>query len=227
MKARIPLSEYIFKIGVIVSALTGISLQIHARGGFMSGTVQFWYFTIQSNMWIAGICLIFILLQLFAPQKLTKPLFAIKFMLTIAILLTFIVFAVLLAPFMTVDYLLSLSNFCLHFITPLFAAADFILCDHRGGLSKRIIPIGLIMPLMYFVVILIASMNGVRFHGGVVPYFFMDYQKYGWFSFRQNGIGVFYWIVLLAGLLFLMGSVLFKWTAKRRKHLETREGMRD
>ena len=53
--------RYILKIGVILSCVIGIALHFKtATSGFMNRI--FLAFTIQSNMWIAAICLIFLVL---------------------------------------------------------------------------------------------------------------------------------------------------------------------
>ncbi|TXT44322.1 MAG: hypothetical protein FD137_1596 [Spirochaetes bacterium] len=95
----------VLKIGVILSAAIGISLEA-GRGAI------FFYFTIQSNIWIAASALACIVADSRAGGKDRKPwaLLAFKFMATSTICLTFLVFSLVLSPLMPKPYLLSAPN---------------------------------------------------------------------------------------------------------------------
>ena len=58
-----------------------------------------------------------------------QTLLFIKYVATVAITVTFLVFFTMLAPLMGVDYLLSFNNFSLHAIVPILAIVDLILFD--------------------------------------------------------------------------------------------------
>ena len=101
-------------------------------------------------------------------------------MFTVSILLTYLVFAVLLTPFMHWSYLISLSNILLHTITAILALADFLLDSYVYATKKRtLVTTGLIMPFLYsiFFFIYYEITNQMP-----VPYFFLDFKKYGWFN---------------------------------------------
>lgn len=218
------------KLGVIVSCFLGIFLQITAKGGsFMSSAPIFLYFTIQSNIWIAVICAVFLIADL--ARKGRGPvagwLYVLKFMFTVSVLLTFVVFAVLLAPLMPRSYLLSPSNIFLHDITPILALLDFILFDYRYTGRGRHMFFGTIMPLGYGVfVLLLSRLAGVRFNGAAAPYFFLDYEKLGWFRIGPGGPGVAYWFAMIALVVLGIGFTLLKIKeARRRKKTQPAGGI--
>lgn len=117
---------YILKAGVIISFTLGLLFHfIDTRSGF-TGDI-FRAFTIQSNLWIATLCAVFLVMDIFFKNTI-KPLWlhVLKFMFTVSILLTYIVFSILLAPLVEIDYLLSLSNIFLHTVTAILALMDFL-----------------------------------------------------------------------------------------------------
>ncbi|MFA5342299.1 MAG: hypothetical protein WC332_11045 [Clostridia bacterium] len=208
----------ILKIGVIFSCTTGIVLHLTAdTSGFMNRI--FLAFTIQSNMWIAGICLLFLIIDIVRKNE-SKPvwLHVLRFMFTVSILLTYIVFAVLLSPLMELSYLSSLSNILLHTVTAVLAVADFIVDDFKYTIKPRMLAFsGLIMPLLYsvFFFIYYEVMNQMP-----VPYFFMDFKKYGWFTIGNDGIGVIYWMSILCIVLMLIGYIILLLKKKNADNLK-------
>ncbi len=208
------------KAGTVCSCLTGIGLQMAANeDGFMGSGSLFLYFTIQSNLAIAAVCLAFFALDAAAKGRHTVPqgLYALKFVFTVSILLTFTVFALLLAPLMPASYLVSPANIFLHNVTPLLALADFLLCGTGFHGRKRHVLYGMLPPLGYAAAALALSQTGMRFNGDLVPYFFLNYEKLGWFKLGGEGIGVFYWIVLIAALVAALGAALLLLMSLRKK----------
>lgn len=196
------------KLGIIASCCTGLfQHDLGVSGGFMRSIFK--AFTMQSNIWVAAICFVFLIYELFARAKGPLPdwLYVLKFMFTTSVLLTWIVFAVLLTPFMNAAYLLSTSNLCLHNLTPVLALLDFINFD--TGYTPRRKPLwsATIMPLLYTLFFFTAyEITGEP----PVPYFFLDYKTLGWFSVGAGGLGVAYWIVILLLVLLGLGAAAFK-----------------
>jgi hypothetical protein len=189
------------KLGVITSCVTGIlQHDVTLSGGFMNSIFK--AFTMQSNIWVASICFVFLIATLFARGKTALPdwLYVLKFMFTTSVLLTWFVFAVLLTPLMPAAYLVSSSNLFLHNLTPILALLDFTNFETEYLPRKKQIWTVLIMPLLYMIFFFSAyALTGEL----PVPYFFLDYQTLGWFSFGSLGPGVVYWIGML--LLVLLG----------------------
>ena len=65
-----------------------------------------------------------ILLLTIKKSFVNQVLLHIKYVATVAITTTFLVFFTMLAPLMGVDYLLSFNNFSLHAIVPILAIID-------------------------------------------------------------------------------------------------------
>ena len=88
----------VLKVIVILSALIGTFLSAYAgRHSFMGGSRVFMYFTIQSNIAIAVICAIGLFLMA-KDKAASSAWYVIKFVGTVAITLTGVVFCFVLAP---------------------------------------------------------------------------------------------------------------------------------
>ncbi len=203
-KRKKSLSHFL-KLGVIVSCCAGVlQHDLTAAQGFMDSI--FMAFTVQSNIWAAAICLVLLGYDLLVrgEQKRPKFLYLLKYMFTTSILLTWLAFALLLTPTMPKNYLFSLSNLFLHYLTPLLAFLDFVYFDPRNILKKRHLWLVLIMPFLYLIFFFAVYYQTGRLP---VPYFFLDVSAYGWFSLGSGGIGVAYWIVGLSLMLLGIGAI--------------------
>lgn len=161
----------------------------------MMSYTAFLYYTIQSNIVIIIISIIFLYLHYleFKSNKTytSNSLLVLKFSLTVAITVTFLVFFILLAPTLSTSYLLFFDNFSVHLIVPLLAIIDFFIFDYKIDLSKARPLVGLIMPGYYLIFALVLLIFGVEFHGEIVPYFFMNYEILGW-TFEKGQMGVIF-----------------------------------
>ena len=187
----------------------------------------FLYFTVQSNITIILVELVFALdafLQLLGKKSFINNLYLlIKYLFTVAITITFLVFVTMLAPTLGMDYLLSYGNFSLHFIVPILALVDFFVFNMDIKINKVTCLFGLIMPLYYTVFFLVGIPMNLRYIGNdVAPYFFLNYEKLTWFSFTDKGPGVFYWMIILmigiVGLCYLF--YFFIWLRHKYSHKE-------
>jgi len=208
------------KLGVVASCCIGIAQHdLGLSRGFMDSILK--AFTMQSNIWIAAGCLVFLTFEIAqrGARRVPAWLHALKFMFTTSALLTWIVFAVLLAPTMNRAYLLSPSNLCLHNLTPALALLDQINLDADSPMAAKRLWLTLIMPLLYTVAFFMAyEITGEL----PVPYFFLDYRAYGWFGVGPDGIGVLYWIALLGAVLIGIGAAVRRLqAAAQRRPLAT------
>ena len=205
------LLSVLIKAALVAVGISGI-IVTYISAGFMSGGTTFLYFTVQSNITIIAITALY-LFDAISVLRGKNPfnnqiLLHIKFCFTVAITITFLVFVTLLAPLVGVNYFFSYSNFSLHIIVPILAILDFFLFDTNIKITKISFLAGTIMPIYYFFFFLIGRALGFTYlNGDIAPYFFLNYEKYGWFSVSNQGLGVFYWVVILltfaAGLGFL------------------------
>ena len=197
-------SSALIPLGVAASCFLGIFTHSTMQNGDFMVAI-FKAFTIQSNIWAGSIALLGLGFSLFShPKAMPAWLEPIRFMFTSAITLTWLVFAILLTPTMSLSYLLSQSNFYLHSLTPMLSVIDYIRQPTDNVPIKNIWAV-MIMPILYshyfFVEYAYTGEMPVR-------YFFMDYRKHGWFGISRKGLGVVYWMILLLTTLVGIGRGL-------------------
>ena len=217
--------EYIFRIIIkFIAVFASLFGMIKGFGGSSSLT----YFTYQSNIFISLMLFIFMLLDLKIlltnhHQK-EKPqwLYIIKFMATLSITVTLLVFAFILAPAFGSYYYAYFGmdggvSFCLHLLTPLLAIFDFIFFDNYFKSKNSYALYALIPPLCYVAyVIVMGQCFNYRWGNMMAPYNFLNYgAPCGWFKIQLGtfgmdtvGIGVFYMIIVLLLFFALLGSLL-------------------
>ncbi len=198
--------SYLLKLLVIVSALLGTYLSAEAgRKSFMGGSRVFMYFTIQSNIALAIICAIgFVLLARKKPVG--KAWHIVKFVGTVAITLTGVVFAFVLAPTLG-SAAWNVQTTLTHLVVPLAGVLDFFVISARSGIKRSSVFYAVIPPLLYAIYAGIGYVKGWQFAEGInYPYFFLNWgSKAGAFGFSKElpFMGTVWWILLL--LLFLIG----------------------
>lgn len=134
----------------------------------------------------------------------------IKGMVTMMITVTFLVFAVLLAPLMfqmggnaaeSVG-LYSLANILVHYFTPLMVIFDWLLFDEKNRYRWFEPFRWLIIPYLYFIFALIrAEIGGELFGGSRYPYFFIDVDKLGWGGVALYVLGITVFFIIIGYLL--------------------------
>lgn len=177
---------------------------------FMSGN-HFLYYTNLTNVLIILLMAVLMGFEWKAhraevPVLMPAWLQQLRFILTSAILLTLVGFSLLLIPLVDRDYLLSPSNLLVHNAVPLLACLDYVLFSQRDGRPR--LWLSLLGPFAYGLFALALALSGHRFHGSVAPYFFLDYEKQGWFTLGAGKLGVIYWMLLMAALQLALAKVL-------------------
>ncbi len=212
----------ILKLVTVISALTGTFLSAYAgRNSFMGGSRVFMYFTIQSNIAIAIICAIGLVLLL-GRKDIRGAGYVIKFVGTVSITLTGVVFAVLLAPLLGTNAW-NIQNTLTHLVVPVAAIADFFVVTGAEDIRRRDVIYVIIPPILYAIYAGIGYVQGWEFATGVnYPYFFLNWgSPAGAFGFSKElpFLGTVWWIILL--LLFLIGvGHLYLTIVKRINHEE-------
>ena len=201
-------------VGVLGIILTAVSTS------FMGGASVFYFFTVQSNIFIIAMAFLFlgheIICLINKKETINQVMLQIKFVATVAITITFLVFFTMLAPLMGVDYLLSFKNFSLHAIVPILAIIDFIVFDTDINLSYPKSLIATIAPILYvFFVYAIGVPLKLQYAENLYfPYFFLNYEQNGFFF--EKGFGVIPWVIVL--LTAICGlSLLFCFFIKLRQ----------
>lgn len=229
MKKKKIISAIIFNGLVFVLALIGL-IDAFTTSGFMSaGTVL--YFTIDANILLGYICLVFMILNIIKLKKdipLPKWLIVFKYMCSITIVCIFSVFLFMLLPQMilqgTWQYLFTLQNICLHFLVPIFGVITFIFTDDYDY-KKSTCLYSPIIPFCYMSFIyLIVNLTGKSYFRTIdgftkYPYFFMDFEVNGWFTLNNGimGLGTFWWFLIFSVIFFPMGYLLIVLNKKANK----------
>lgn len=195
----------LLKILTVLNAFAGIILSFifAAEEGYSSWYIRGTYFTLQSNLWIGGIMLFMVLANLLHKGFNAERVYFIKFLFTVSITLTFIVFWTLLAPFAHMENYnpWSPASITTHMFAPAFAIIDFFVDKNQTKITKKGVYSSLLPPLFYFVFASILCLLKVDFgRGDPYPYFFMDYYSAaGLFGFVKEPfvLGTAYWILLI------------------------------
>ena len=198
------MTSYALKLIVILAAMAGIFMSASAgRRAFMGGSRVFMYFTIQSNILIALICMAgcFLLMQ---DKPVSSVWYTVKLVGTVSITLTGAVFAVLLAPLLG-KAAWSIPNTLTHLVVPV-AAADFFVTASGVRIKRKNVVYVAIPPLLYVIYAGIGYAENWEFaRGQNYPYFFLNWgSPAGAFGFSDGlpYMGCIWWILVL--LLFLI-----------------------
>lgn len=199
----------LLKTAVLLLGVLGqwVSIRQHH---FMSGN-HFLYYTNLTNVLIILLMAVLILYD-WKANRIGKPvevpgwLQQARFILTTAILLTFVGFSLLLIPLVDRDYLLSPSNLLVHNAVPLLTGVDYVLFSGRDKQPRLLT--ALAGPAVYVLFALALALGGHRFHGSVAPYYFLDYEKLGWLTAGEGRLGVIYWLLMLGAVQLVIARIL-------------------
>lgn len=204
---------------LIIFGLLGLYFTIFGEGFMNTGTFR--YYTVQSNILAMLMAVVIIIFEARRLKGRAVPAVVehLRLMSTVAITLTFLVFSVMLTPKLIADgqgsYLTTPGNLFVHNLVPICAILDWCLFAGATKIKRAGVLCGLIPAFLYMCFVHVCVTIGLDFSGNAVPYFFFDYQTYGWLSIGSAGLGVIYWIVILAIVLLLLGSA-FLLLARRR-----------
>lgn len=122
-----------------------------------------------------------------------------KFMTTVMILVTFLVYLILLGKPFTADFWRNLGNISYHVFAPLMFIADYFLFEQKKTVSVFAPLFSLIIPLAYvcYTFILGAAIDGFEY-----PYFFLDVNDLGYG-------GVMAWVGILVAVFTVLGYLLW------------------
>lgn len=200
----------LFKTIVFLASSIGLILVIcNIEVTYVGGLKGMLYFTNQSNLWIGLVCLIGIIIMIMEKIKqksYVKPWMKIvKLIFTVAITLTGVVYCFVLVPTMTEDPW-CLTSVLTHVVVPVFAVLDFLVYDVDFSYKYKQSFWVLIPPVYYLIFAGIGYIIDLDFGLGVnYPYFFLDWRApVGFFGISKelpHYIGMFYWLILLLGIV--------------------------
>ena len=214
------ISKIAIKAVLVIVAILGIVLTAQSTE-FMGGGSVFFFFTVQSNIFIMLIALLFLIneVELLISKKnyINQVFLHIKYVATIAITITFIVFFTMLAPLMGMDYLLSFKNFSLHAIVPILAIVDFFLFDKDIQLTYKSSLLATIPPVCYVVFVYVGAIFKIQYAKNLYyPYFFLNIDTNGFF-FEKGTMGIIPWIIILLGFIIGLGCLYCLFMKLRQK----------
>ena len=218
---------YLFKILIVASSLGGVLISFFtARAdGYSHWYDRLLYFTGQSNIWIGVTTLLLLSVLIFAKKKndkLVGALYILKFVFSVSITITAIVFFCLLAPFADESYhIWSVSGFMTHLFSPLFSIIDLFCDDYNLNFTSKIVFASVIPPFIYVLVSAVLTYLNVDFgRGDNYPYIFMNFlSPAGLFGFSKELplFGSAYWILLLALITATVGLIYYRIKIKMQK----------
>ena len=198
--------SYILKFIIITSAIVGVIV------ASMGNKATFLYFTTQSNLWIAAVCIIELVL-IFLKKQLKPWLYTTKLIFTVSITLTGVVFCGMLAPLLGAGAF-DFSSVLLHIIVPVASIADFFVVDYPVENKWWHCLLVTVPPFYYLLFAGIGYAANWDFGYGVnYPYFFLDWgNPAGAFGFTKEFpyMGVFYYVLLICAFVLGVGA-LYMW----------------
>ena len=201
------ITSLVLKSILIISVIIGVIVSATSESEFMSGNMIFMYFTIQSNILIAIVCLIG-LIFLLKNFKANRIWYVIKLVSTISITLTGLVFTFMLAPTLG-SQAWNLANILTHVIVPVSAVFDFFVVGISMIFKKKDVIYVIIPPLLYAIYAGIGYKLDWKFTTEYnYPYFFLNWgSPVGAFGFSREFpfMGSAWWILVLLVFLLLVG----------------------
>ena len=215
--------SFALKLLTFVGAISGVILSMlrYDLDGYSHPTKRLFYFTGLSNIWI-GVLMFFLLLLPYMgawgkSEKVKQTSYVIKFVLTVSITLTALIFCTVLAPGSAENdyHAWTLSSLLTHVFVPLLAIFDFFLDEYKTAIATKHVYYTVIPPLLYFIFVTILILSGFDFgRGDPYPYFFLHFDSpAGIFGFSRQMpylIGTFYWIIIMLGLILGIGFLYRK-----------------
>ncbi len=200
----------ILKTIVVISAIVGITLSALANEkAFMSGKTVFMFFTVQSNILVAITSFVGALFLL-QGKKIDHRWYIFKYVGTVAITLTGVVFCFVLAPTLG-GHAWSIQNVLTHVIVPIVSIVDYYVSGLDSDIKKSAVFMVTIPPILYAIYAGIGYAAGWDFALGFnYPYFFLNWgSPAGAFGFTKDlpFMGTFWWIVAILIFLIAIGRI--------------------
>lgn len=188
------MSKLFFRSLIVVSGVIGLFTQMYPDKLF-----KLTYYTTLSNLLVVGF-FSWILYLMWTKNEATlnsRLFLRWKGSVTILITLTFLVYAILLAPQADPEDFNTIHNYALHYVVPILVLVDWLIFD-KGKIYKWSDPLlWTIAPLSYLAFSLI---KGYVLNVPIpdskhspYPYFFLNVNQYGW-----AGVGKYVLMISLA-----------------------------
>lgn len=201
-------ASFIYKSVYLVIGFIGLFLATEIyTGTFNDGF--FVYYTNLSNLIAFGLMayLWVIDVQILKGKPRTFKYPSVRFVITIMILVTLIIYNTLLGNMFDSTYW-RVRNVIMHLVGPILVVLDFLLFNPKNNLKWRAILDSLILPYLYVIVTLIIGLFTNSY-----PYFFLDVDNIGY-----GGVLGWVFILTLGFLILSLALVSYnKFLLKNRK----------
>lgn len=196
----------LLKLAIILCVTWGVALCAMDPMAYMPEKTIWMYFTVQSNMWVALMALVGLLVMV-GRMRPGRWFAVLELVTTVAITLTGVIYCFLLAP-VKESCAFSPCSVLTHIVVPLLAIADFFVCANKYELKLMDSIYALIPPVLYFVFATVAYVMDWTFANGLnYPYFFMNYGSEAGilgFSSQLPYMGVMYYFVGIAIMVYIV-----------------------
>ncbi len=222
--------EFIFKIVYVAIALTSTIISFAILNKTESGEVRsplmfytnwsVWFVTIT-----AVLSLIVTIFAIFKNKNIDNDVIEmLKFASLIMIIATFIISAFVLPDKIWKSGYWTLSSVFKHFLLPIFTVVDFLLYTRRGTLRMYFPFTALVVPFIYWVIIIVRFLIKRANSGGAIPEdLWPFYYPYG-FTNIDNGHSLGFLLGLIAGIVVgLIGIGYALYFLKRNKKTDVEE----
>lgn len=166
------MTKRIYRITFWLISGLGVLLATELLQGTFNSNFLYMY-TNLSNLVVFG----FVSYMLYATLK-NKPYvrhyYIYKFVITIMILVTMIIYNLLLGDITSPEYW-TVRNVIIHLLTPLLMAVDWFVFDQKGQLKIHVLAYSLVIPYVY---VIYAFIRGAITND--YPYFFLDVNDIGY-----------------------------------------------
>ncbi len=219
-----------FKILISILSILGIVLSFVRAGadGYSHWSKRLLYFTSQSNIWIGALSLAMLVYTLKnrggADTRVKNTLYMLKYVFTVSITVTCLIFCAVLAPGAANDNYnaWTLPSLITHVIVPTLSIADLFVDGYKITVKRRHIFYTAIPPFLYMIFSTVLYFLKVDFgRGDPFPYFFLNYASpAGVFGFSDEMpyiVGSFYWIILILFVIFGFACLYRKLYNRREK----------
>lgn len=194
---------------VVFLGSLGIGLELYKKGLYMLT-----YYTLLSNILVVGFSLYLLkkMLKDYQSALTNRGLLRLKGAVTIAIMLTFLVYHFMLAPLATPEKYYQVENFLVHYIVPILFFLDWLLVDKRGQYQRLDPILWCLVPALYSIGALIKGyFFQIEIPGQVnspYPYFFLNIDRFGFLGVFQFMVGILLGYLVLG--LVLYGIKMYK-----------------
>ncbi len=156
----------------------------------------FLFYTIQSNFLVATWLLLAVIWDK-KPELYNNLTGLIRGGITVYITVTFVIFALVLAPMMPPGYSFDITNILMHYLIPIYFIVDWILTERTIRYQWNYLLKWIIYPLCYLGLTLIYGLST-----GFYPYFFIDLSALGGVMYTLSVAGMTIFILIL-GIIFI------------------------